>query len=125
MGPQFGCDILSLLKQIYLFELKTILNINSLMFFFFCHFFFLIQITVKVKVLTEPMERHGAGGDFVSLNVIDSLSKTVKVAFMPLTKRTKMIRDKFYLLRNVSVGQFVRISETSRVRYTEASFYNE
>lgn len=41
MGPQFGCDILSLLKQIYLFELKTILNINSLMFFFFCHFFFL------------------------------------------------------------------------------------
>lgn len=85
----------------------------------------MIQITVKVKVLTEPMERHGAGGDFVSLNVIDSLSKTVKVAFMPLTKRTKMIRDKFYLLRNVSVGQVVRISETSRVRYTEASFYNE
>ena len=67
---------------------------------------------VRVKVLSDMETR---GGSTV-VYVIDDVSKVVKEMYIPSSKQNvKLLKGKFYIISDVSIGAGINLKEYSKV----------
>lgn len=67
-------------------------------------------------IVSNSQERKTDKGEYGQTVVYDNTSKGIKQMTFPLKFTDNLLTGKFYLIKAVSIGDTIRLYETSRVR---------